>query len=62
MTPLQKNILAACKRRPQTLRELQNALQVDNSRLRSTVTAMVATGLLRAQNGQYVPGLATIEN
>ncbi|MCI7744312.1 ribonuclease R [bacterium] len=62
MTPLQKNILAACKRRPQTLRELQNALQVDNSRLRSTVTAMVATGLLSAQNGQYVPGLATIEN
>ena len=34
MTPLQKNILAACKHRPQTLRELQNALQVDNSRLR----------------------------
>ena len=44
MTPLQKNILAACKHRPQTLRELQNALQVDNSRLRNTVTGMVATG------------------
>lgn len=32
MTPLQKNILAAVKRRPMTLRELQNNLQVDNSR------------------------------
>lgn len=51
MTPLQKNILAACKRRPQTLRELQNALQVDNSRLRNTVTGMVATGMLSARNG-----------
>ena len=40
MTPLQKNILAACKHRPQTLRELQNALQVDNSRLRNTVTGI----------------------
>lgn len=48
MTPLQKNILAACKHRPQTLRELQNALQVDNSRLRNTVTGMVATGMLSA--------------
>ena len=37
MTPLQKNILEAVKRRPHTLRELQNNLQVDNSRLRSTV-------------------------
>ena len=44
MTPLQKNILEAVKRRPHTLRELQNNLQVDNSRLRSTVSAMVATG------------------
>ena len=34
MTQLQKNILAAVKRRPHTLRELQNNLQVDNSRLR----------------------------
>ena len=55
MTPLQKNILAACKHRPQTLRELQNALQVDNSRLRNTVTGMVATGMLSARNGIYVP-------
>ena len=30
MTPLQKSILAAVKRRPMTLRELQNNLQVDN--------------------------------
>ena len=28
MTPLQKNVLAAVKRRPMTLRELQNNLQV----------------------------------
>lgn len=61
MTPLQKNILAACKRRPQTLRELQNALQVDNSRLRNTVTGMVATGMLSARNGTYVPGFAVME-
>lgn len=56
MTPLQKKVLAACKRRPQTLRELQNALQVNNSSLRSTVTAMVATGMLVARNGAYAPG------
>ena len=62
MTPLQKNILAACKHRPQTLRELQNALQVDNSRLRNTVTGMVATGILSARNGTYVPGFAVMEN
>ena len=62
MTPLQKNILAACKHRPQTLRELQNALQVDNSRLRNTVTSMVATGMLSARNGTYVPGFAVMEN
>ena len=62
MTPLQKNILAACKHRPQTLRELQNALQVDNSRLRNTVTGMVATGMLSARNGTYVPGFAVMEN
>ena len=62
MTPLQKTILAACKRRPQTLRELQNALQVDNSRLRNTVTGMVATGMLSARNGTYVPGFAVMEN
>ena len=62
MTPLQKNILAACKHRPQTLRELQNALQVDNSRLRTTVSAMVATGELSMRNGTYVPGFATYEN
>ena len=62
MTPLQKNILKAVKRRPHTLRELQNNLQVDNSRLRSTVSAMVATGMLSAQDGRYVPGLATFEN
>ena len=62
MTPLQKNILEAVKRRPHTLRELQNNLQVDNSRLRSTVSAMVATGMLSAQDGRYVPGLATFEN
>ena len=62
MTPLQKNILAACKHRPQTLRELQNALQVDNSRLRTSVSAMVATGELAMKNGTYVPGFATYEN
>lgn len=62
MTPLQKNILNAVKRRPHTLRELQNNLQVDNTRLRSTVSAMVATGLLTVRDGQYAPGLATIEN
>ena len=39
MTPLQKSILNAVKRRPMTLRELQNNLQVDNSRLRTTVSA-----------------------
>ena len=33
MTPLQKNILNAVKRRPHTLRDLQNNLQVDNTRL-----------------------------
>ena len=62
MTPLQKNILNAVKRRPHTLRELQNNLQVDNTRLRSTVSGMVATGLLTVRDGQYAPGLATIEN
>lgn len=62
MTPLQKRILDAVKRRPHTLRELQNNLQVDNSQLRNTVTAMVATGLLSARDGRYVPGLATVEN
>ena len=62
MTPLQKNILNAVKRRPHTLRELQNNLQVDNTRLRSTVSGMVATGLLTVRNGQYAPGLATMEN
>jgi len=62
MTPLQQNILKAVTRRPMTLGELQNNLQVDNARLRMTVTAMVSTGLLAAKNGQYVPGLATMEN
>lgn len=62
MTPLQKNILNAVKRRPHTLRDLQNNLQVDNTRLRSTVSAMVATGILTVRDGQYAPGLATIEN
>ncbi len=62
MTPLQKSILAAVKRRPMTLRELQNNLQVDNSRLRTTVSAMVATGELSLRNGAYVPGFATYEN
>ena len=62
MTPLQKNILAAVKRRPMTLRELQNNLQLDNSRLRTTVSAMVATGDLMLKNGQYAPGFATYEN
>ena len=62
MTPLQKNILAAVKRRPMTLREMQNNLQVDNSRLRNTVTGMVATGMLSARNGTYVPGFAVMEN
>ena len=62
MTPLQKSILAAVKRRPMTLRELQNNLQVDNSRLRTTVSAMVATGELSLRNGAYAPGFATYEN
>lgn len=62
MTSLQKNILAAVKRRPMTLRELQNNLQVDNSRLRTSVSAMVATGELAMKNGTYVPGFATYEN
>ena len=62
MTPLQKNVLNAVKRRPMTLRELQNNLQVDNSRLRTTVSAMVATGELSMRNGTYVPGFATYEN
>ena len=51
MTPLQKSILNAVKRRPMTLREMQNNLQVDNSRLRTTVSAMVATGELSMRNG-----------
>ena len=62
MTPLQKSILNAVKRRPMTLRELQNNLQVDNSRLRTTVSAMVATGELTIKNGQYAPGFATFSN
>ena len=62
MTPLQKNILNAVKRRPMTLRELHNNLQVDNSRLRTTVSAMVATGDLTIKNGQYAPGFATFSN
>ena len=62
MTPLQKSILNAVKRRPMTLRELQNNLQGDNSRLRTTVSAMVATGELSMRNGTYVPGFATYEN
>ena len=62
MTPLQKSILNAVKRRPMTLRELQNNLQVDNSRLRTSVSAMVATGELSMRNGTYVPGFATYEN
>ena len=62
MTPLQKSILNAVKRRPMTLREMQNNLQVDNSRLRTTVSAMVATGELSMRNGTYVPGFATYEN
>ena len=62
MTPLQKNVLNSLKRRPMTLRELQNNLQVDNSRLRTTVSAMVATGELTIKNGQYAPGFATFSN
>ena len=62
MTPLQKNVLNALKRRPMTLRELQNNLQVDNSRLRTTVSAMVATGELTIKNGQYAPGFGTFSN
>ena len=62
MTPLQKNVLNALKRRPMTLRELQNNLQVDKSRLRTTVSAMVATGELTIKNGQYAPGFATFSN
>ena len=59
MTPLQKSILNAVRHRPMTLRELQNNLQVDNSRLRTTVSAMVATGDLSVRNGAYAPGVAT---
>ena len=59
MTPLQKSILNAVRHRPMTLRELQNNLQVDNSRLRTTVSAMVATGDLSVRNGAYAPGFAT---
>ncbi|MGN0984798.1 MAG: ribonuclease R family protein [Gemmiger sp.] len=62
MTPLQKDILKAVSRRPMTLRELQNNLQADNSRLRMSITAMVATGELSVKNGAYAPGLATYEN
>ena len=62
MTPLQKSILNAVRHRPMTLRELQNNLQVDNSRLRTTVSAMVATGDLSVRNGAYAPGFATYEN
>ncbi len=62
MTPLQKSILNAVKRRPMSCSELQNNLQVDNSRLRTTVSAMVATGELSMRNGTYVPGFATYEN
>ncbi len=45
-----------------TLRELQNNLQVDNSRLRTSVSAMVATGELSMRNGTYAPGFATYVN
>ena len=62
MTLLQKNILDAVKRRPHTMRELQNNLQVDFGRLRYTVSAMVASGELTMRDGKYAPGLATIEN
>lgn len=62
MTQLQKNILMAVKRRPCTLRELQNNLQVDFSRLRYTVSAMVATGELTMRDGRYAPGLASMSN
>ena len=61
MTLLQKNILAAVKRRPHTLRDLQNNLQVDFGRLRSTVSGMVATGELAIRDGKYVPGKSRAE-
>ena len=62
MTVLQKNILKAVQRRPHNLRELQDELKVDGNRLRYTVSAMVAEGLLTMEKGKYAPGLATIEN
>ena len=62
MTVLQKNILKAVSRRPCSQRELQDELKVDGNRLRYTVSAMVAEGMLTMERGKYAPGLATIEN
>lgn len=62
MTTLKQNILKAVKRKPCYLRELQSELKVDGNRLRYTVSAMVASGELTMKNGQYAPGLATVEN
>lgn len=62
MTTLKQNILRAVRRKPHYLRELQSELKVDGNRLRYTVSAMVASGELTMKNGQYAPGLATVEN
>ena len=62
MTTLKQNILKAVRRKPHYLRELQSELKVDGNRLRYTVSAMVASGELTMKNGQYAPGLATVEN
>lgn len=62
MTTLKQNILKAVRRKPHYLRELQAELKVDGNRLRYTVSSMVASGELTMKNGQYAPGLATVEN
>ena len=62
MMTLKQNILNAVRRKPRYLRELQSELKVDGNRLRYTVSAMVASGELTMKNGQYAPGLATVEN
>ena len=59
---LKESILAAVKRRPSFLRELQTTLHVDGNRLRYTVSNMVSAGELTMQNGRYAPGLATVQN
>ncbi|MDD4850893.1 MAG: ribonuclease R [Gemmiger sp.] len=59
---LKENILATVSRRPCYLRDLQSILRVDGNRLRYTVSNMVSAGELTMKNGQYAPGLATLQN